>query len=169
MGEDLAAPGRMAVRTPMQWTSGRNGGFSTARPSRLVQRLTPGGFGPEHVNVADQRRDPDSLWTFMHKLIRAYRACPELGWGQFEVLEQPHHQVLAHRSFTDDASVVALHNFGPEPVTVELTLAQGSVALVDLLGMDDLATDDQGRVTVALEGYGFVWLRVHPPGTARLP
>ncbi len=169
MGEDLAAEGRMAVRTPMQWTSGRNGGFSTARPSRLVQRLTPGGYGPEHVNVADQRRDPDSLWSFMHKLIRAYRACPELGWGQFEVLEQPHHQVLAHRSFTDDASVVALHNFGPEPVTVELTLAQGSVDLVDLLGLDDLATDDQGRVTVALEGYGFLWLRVHPPGTARLP
>ena len=42
-----------------------------------------GGFGPEHVNVADQRRDPDSLWTFMRGLIQTYRECPELGWGQF--------------------------------------------------------------------------------------
>ena len=97
MGEDLEAEGRMAVRTPMQWEPGRNGGFSNARPSRLVQRLVPGGFGPEHVNVADQRRDPDSLWTFMRGLIQTYRECPELGWGQFSVLDEPHREVLVHR------------------------------------------------------------------------
>ena len=42
MGEDLAAEGRMAVRTPMQWAPGRNGGFSTAAPRRLIQRPVPG-------------------------------------------------------------------------------------------------------------------------------
>jgi trehalose synthase len=169
MGEDLEAEGRMAVRTPMQWSDGRNGGFSTARPSSLVARMTPGGYGPDHVNVADQRRDPDSLWTFMHGLIRAYRACPELGWGKFEVLEQPLAQVLAHRSSIDDAAVVALHNLGPEPVTVEVQAADEAVGLSDLLRSEDLVADDHGRVTLALEGYGYRWLRVHPAGSARLP
>ena len=61
MGEDLAGEGRHAVRTPMQWTDGPSGGFSTAPPRKLVRRVTPDGFGPEHVNVVSQRTDPDSL------------------------------------------------------------------------------------------------------------
>ena len=67
MAEDLEADGRMAVRTPMQWSGGRNGGFSTATPGRLVQRVVPGADGPEHVNVVDQLHDTDSLWNFMRK------------------------------------------------------------------------------------------------------
>jgi glycosidase len=169
MGEDLAEEGRMAVRTPMQWSSGRNGGFSTAAPSRLVSRPTPGGYGPEHVNVADQRRDSDSLWSFMHRLIRAYRSCPELGWGDFEVLEQPHHQVLAHRSSTDDATTLAVHNLGSEPVTVDLAVADEQADLVDLLGHDDLTSDERGRLQLSLDGYGYRWLRVHSGPEPRLP
>ena len=89
MGEDLDADGRMAVRTPMQWTAGRNGGFSSATPGRLVQRVVPGAYGPEHVNVAAQVHDPESLWSFMRKLISIRRTCPELGWGTWGVVEQP--------------------------------------------------------------------------------
>jgi trehalose synthase len=65
MGEDLDAEGRLAVRTPMQWTSGRNGGFSTAAPGRLPGPVVSGGFAPEFVNVQDQRHDPESLLSFM--------------------------------------------------------------------------------------------------------
>ena len=82
MGENLAAEGRMAVRTPMQWTAGKNGGFSTAAPSRLAGPVTEGGYGPEHVNVEAQRRDPDSLLSFMTLLVRRYRECPELRLGR---------------------------------------------------------------------------------------
>ena len=84
MGEDLEADGRMAVRTPMQWSAGRNGGFSTAAPSRLVQRVVPGACGPEHVNVVSQVHDPDSLWSFMRKLISIRRTCPGAGMGHVE-------------------------------------------------------------------------------------
>src|SRR5699024_9034503 len=65
MGEDLSRDGRMAVRTPMQWSDGKNGGknggFSSAAPGRLIQDVVPGPFGPAHVNVVDQLHDPDSL------------------------------------------------------------------------------------------------------------
>jgi len=169
MGEDLAQEGRMAVRTPMQWTSGRNGGFSTAPPRKLVSPVVQGGYGPAHVNAAQQRRDPDSHWSFMRALIAAYRSCPELGWGTFEVLPQPDNAVLAHRSAWEDAAVIAVHNLGSEATQVELTVADREVLLVDLLQAGEQRTDPKGRVTLELDGYGYRWLRVHPGSDARLP
>ena len=147
MGENLAAEGRLAVRTPMQWTSGVNGGFSRAPKRALSGPVTEGGFSPEHVNVADQRRDPDSLLTFVQLLVRRYRECPELGWTtRAEILDQPHPAVLAHRSTWDDGSLVALHNLGTEPVMVPLRLADcdDTVRLVDLL-QDGSCTIDARR------------------------
>ena len=106
MGENLDVEGRLAVRTPMQWTSGRNGGFSDAAPSRLPRPVVDGAFGPEHVNVADQRHDPDSLLAFLTLLIRRYRESPELGWSDVRMLDQPLHQVLAHECVKDDRRLV---------------------------------------------------------------
>src|ERR687893_1023760 len=108
MGENLATGDRLAVRTPMQWTSETNGGFSNAPADRLSGQLPEGAYGPEFVNVNDQQRDPDSLLNFVRRLAATYRDCPELGWGKFEVLEQPYAAVLAHRCTWDDGSVVAL-------------------------------------------------------------
>ena len=76
MGENLAVEGRYAVRTPMQWTTDPNGGFSTADPDELATPVVEGEFGPEHVNVAAQRRDPDSLLNWMKLLIRALPRVP---------------------------------------------------------------------------------------------
>ncbi len=61
MGENLDVPGRMAVRTPMQWTAAEHGGFSTASADALPAPVVEGGYGPEFVNVEAQRRDPESL------------------------------------------------------------------------------------------------------------
>ena len=169
MGEDLEADGRMAVRTPMQWSAGHNGGFSTAAPGRLIQRVVPGAWGPEHVNVVDQLHDPDSLWTFMRKLIGVRRTCPELGWGAWSVVEQPDDRVLVHRCDLDRSSVVAVHNFGAEPVTVDVPVDpddQGVVA-VDLMASEVVAGGPS--TTVTLEGYGFRWLRVRPAGDLAIP
>lgn len=170
MGENLAAEGRLAVRTPMQWTSGRNGGFSEAPPRKLPGPVVEGGFSPEHVNVEAQRRDPDSLLAFISLLARRYRECPELGWGEFEVLDQPHHAVLAHRCSWDGSSLVALHNLGPEPASVPLVVpgCDEGTQLIDLLVDRALTTDDHGAVEIPLEGYGFRWLRVAAPDERRL-
>ena len=170
MGEDLSVPGRLAVRTPMQWTREANGGFSRARKQRLVRPVVEGGFGPEHVNVADQRTEPESLLEFISLLIRRYRESPELGWADFEVIDQPHASVLAHRCTWDDASLVAVHNLSPEAVEVPLRIdgCGDDHQLMDLLQDGELRPDAKGQVDVRLDGYGYRWLRVVAPGSRRL-
>jgi trehalose synthase len=170
MGERLTEGSRSAVRTPMQWTAGANGGFSTADPERLSAPLVTGGFSPEHVNVADQRNDPDSLLNFIRLLTTRYRACPELGWGEFEIVEQPHAQVLAHRLTWDDASLIAVHNLGTDAVTVPITVsdAETDCELVDLLAQGVTTIEKDGTCELTLEGYGYRWLRLVRPGDRRL-
>ncbi len=170
MGENLAAEGRLAVRTPMQWTSGRNGGFSPAAAAKLPGPVVEGGFGPEFVNVADQRRDPDSLLAFMRLLIRRYRESPELGWGTYEVLGQPHPEVLASLSTWDDGALIAVHNLSPEPRTVPLKLSgcDSTHRLEDLLVTQTTAIADDGGVELTLDGYGYRWLRVVAQESRRL-
>ena len=114
MGEDLEAEGRMAVRTPMQWSHCATAGSPPPPARRLVQRLVPDGFGPEHVNVADQEARPRLARNFMRHLVQTYRECPELGWGDLLVLPQPHRQVFAHRCRWDGSSIVAVHNLGAD-------------------------------------------------------
>jgi trehalose synthase len=174
MGENLDVPGRLAVRTPMQWNDGRNGGFSRARPARLPRPVVQGAFGPEHVNVAQQRTDPDSLLAFVSLLVRRYRESPELGWADLEILDQPHRHVLAHQCSWDDRRIVAVHNLGPDSCLVPLRLdgAQGGWQLLDLLAEahDARRVDlsDDGRCELTLEGYGYRWLRVLTPESRRL-
>ncbi|GIG27786.1 alpha-amylase family protein [Cellulomonas marina] len=171
MGENLELEGRLAVRSPMQWTDEPNGGFSTADAADLCAPVTQGGFGPEFVNVRAQRRDPDSLMSHVTRLVQRYRECPELGWAPLCVLEQPHAAVLALRSTVDDDTVVTLHNLGDEPVTVPLDLSdlpQDRRLLVDLLQDASTPVGDDGRVELTLEGYGYRWLRAAGPGMVRL-
>src|SRR3954471_10784316 len=72
MGENLEAEGRMAVRTPMQWSPERGAGFTPDR-EWIVRPLVSGRFGPERVNVTAQRRDPHSLLNWFERLIRRRR------------------------------------------------------------------------------------------------
>ncbi len=170
LGENLDAGERMAVRPPMQWEAGHQGGFSTAEPASHLARVVQGRFGPEHVNVDDQRRDPNSLLNFMSMLIHRYRESPELGWADFSVLEQPHKEVLAHRCTWGDGSMVAVHNLGPEQRKVPITLddCDDGCHLADLLRPGTTRLDRSGKAELDLDGYGYRWLRVIKPGDRRL-
>jgi hypothetical protein len=154
----------------MQWTAGRNGGFSDAPASELPGPVVSGGFAPEFVNVADQRRDPNSLLSFMRLLVRRYRESPELGWGRFTVLEQPHAAVLAHLCSWDDGALVAVHNLAAEPRSVPLTLEDCGPdhRLEDLLVSGSTPVGEGGAVELQLDGYGHRWLRVVAEGSRRL-
>ena len=160
----------MAVRTPMQWSAEKNGGFSTAQPAKLFARPVPGGYGPEFVNAWEQMRDPDSLWSFIRRLIQIYRSHPELGRGGLRILDQPHPEVLAHSVTWEDRMVLAVHNLCGDARSVPLRLdaPPGSV-LENLLTRETFPLDDDGGVELALDGYGYRWFQVHLPGQRRLP
>ncbi len=173
MGENLAADGRLAVRTPMQWTNEASAGFSAAPPDKLVSPLVEGEFGPGKVNVVDARRDPSSLLGFMGTLIRRYRECPELGWGSFSLIDTPNPAVFAHRCDWEDHSLFLFHNLSAEPTEVSVTLKAGDVPdgggiLTDLL-QNTMADVQQGdELTVELPRYGYRWLRIQLADAGRL-
>ncbi|MFC5791891.1 trehalose synthase [Agromyces tardus] len=170
MGENPEQQGRMSVRTPMQWTGEPNGGFSRAPTRRLRAQPPSDGYAPEHVNVEAQMHDPESLLGFIRSLTRRYRSSPEIGWGVLDVLPSGQDAVLAHRITADVGRFVALHNFAPTPTIVSLDL--GPVApdsqLSDLFRVDRFDLDEQGRIDVHLDAYGYAWFRVVEPGDRRL-
>jgi maltose alpha-D-glucosyltransferase/alpha-amylase len=98
MGDDLSLVERASVRTPMQWSSEENGGFSTAPRQQLFKPVITGGdYGYERVNVAVQQRDAGSLLNWMERLIRVRKGCPEFGRGRLTALERREPGVLLHR------------------------------------------------------------------------
>ena len=170
MGENPEIAGRGSVRTPMQWTDGKNGGFSHASPSRLVAPIPGDGYAPTHVNVQQQRNDDGSLLQFIRHLVSRYRVSPEIGWGTFEALEHNGEGVLAHAVNSDVGRMIALHNFTEVPVRlqVEIGAVDEGTTLVDLHGPGRIPVDPRGRVEFELGPFGFEWLRVSPPGDARI-
>ena len=161
MGEQLRIPDRYAVRVPMQWSRGRNGGFSTAATRDLVRPLAGGAFGPAAVNVADQRRDPGSLLRFFRHLTRVRRETPELGWGSSTLIETADPALFAHRVEWEGSAVIAIHNLAARPATADLDLGPGATGVHDLLA-DAEEPARRGRLSVSLDAYGGRWLRVRP-------
>jgi maltose alpha-D-glucosyltransferase/alpha-amylase len=167
MGENLALPDRMSVRVPMQWSDERNGGFSNAAPKDLVRPVKTGRFGPKHVNVAAQRREPDSLLNFLERLIRRRKETPEFGWGSSTLIETGAPQLFAHRCEWQGSTVAAVHNLSPSKAraTLDLGVEKGEkVAIDDLLEEREHRPNRDGTLDVELEGYGYVWLGVRRRG-----
>src|SRR6478735_7546882 len=160
MGENVDIEGRYAVRAPMQWAP--DGGFTLpgVEPRRP---MVEGAFGPERVNVKDQRRDPGSLLNWFERLIRRRRECPELGFGALTILDVGSDAVFAHRVDWEDATVVCVHELAGKPVTVELPVDDGE-ALVDLFEHADCELP----ATLQLEPYAARWFRIARSGV-RLP
>jgi trehalose synthase len=170
MGENREVAGRESVRTPMQWTAGKNGGFSDAAPSRLVAPIPGDGYAPVHVNVQQQRNDHGSLLHFIRQLISRYRASPEIGWGELEIVEHDGAGVLAHGVRSPIGRMIAVHNFTDVPVilTAQIGAVEEGTVLRDLHGPETLQPTPAGRVELELAPYGFRWLRLAPPGDNRI-
>jgi maltose alpha-D-glucosyltransferase/alpha-amylase len=155
MGEDLGLEGRDAVRTPMQWSSGPHGGFTAADPFRPV--VASGPFGCEHVSVAAQRRDPDSLLNRIERMIRLRKECPEIGWGTPRILEVEARSVLALRYEWRGSLMIVVHNLSAEAVEISLDAdTRGAPVLVDALSGERVEAD--GRLfRIAMRAHGFFW------------
>jgi trehalose synthase len=172
MGENLDVPGRLSVRTPMQWSDDPNGGFSSVRPSRLRRPMPEGRYGPLAVNVAAQQRDPDSLLSWMEQVIRRRKETPEFGWGELSMLDSGNRTVLAHRCDWSGRSVMAVHNLSDVPCELRIPVGcEPGSTLDDLLepSTADLSTNGRCEADLQLEGYGFRWFRIVPPGGAATP
>jgi maltose alpha-D-glucosyltransferase/alpha-amylase len=164
MGDDLSLPERRSVRPAMQWSGEANGGFSPAPRNTLAAPVIAGGeFGYGRVNVADQERDPGSLLSWMRRALAARRACPAFGRGAWRVLETDERCALAVRFAWQGTTVVALHNLADRPCAVGLDPdGAGGGPLVDLFADRAYAPVERGGSAVALDGYGYRWLRSSP-------
>lgn len=173
MGENPEIEGRTSVRTPMQWSAGRNGGFSDVAPSRLVAPLPGDGYAPAHVNVTDQYNDPGSLLHFVRELAARYRMSPEIGWGAFAHIPQEEKSLLVHTVTAELGQLVAIHNFAPAPATAVIPGGSEGVegpegtALVDLFGPERIEDATSG-VELEIPAYGHRWFRVSRPGDGRI-
>jgi maltose alpha-D-glucosyltransferase/alpha-amylase len=120
MGDNLRLPERECARTPMQWTSEPpHGGFSRAK--KVVRPVIDDPvYGYRKVNVAEQRRHPQSLLNWTERMIRMRKECPEISWGNFTVLRPNVPEVLALRYDWRGTSLVTLHNFSDKKQKVAL-------------------------------------------------
>ena len=159
MGDNLSLPERECARTPMQWSSGKQGGFSSSR--RVVRPVVSDPiYGYKRVNVNGQRRDPHSLLNWMERKIRMRRECPEISWGDWKIVATTEPGVLIMRyehegcaSLRCTISPRSLVRLGSTSATA------GHRVLVDLLGTNDSRVDASGRHVIELPPYAYRWYR----------
>jgi alpha-glucosidase len=106
--------GRDGERTPMQWTSGRSAGFSTAEPTWLPVPATA-----KIRNVETMSKDPNSVLNFYKQAIRLRRASPALLDGDYAAIGDDS-KVFAYRRKVPDQTVVVALNMSAEPRTLKL-------------------------------------------------
>ncbi|GGC85461.1 alpha-amylase family protein [Chelatococcus reniformis] len=162
MGDDLALPERNCARTPMQWSDEPQAGFSTAKKTFLPV-ISDSGYDYAHVNVAEQRRDPNSFLNWLERIIRMRQEVPEIGWGEFRIIDIRDAAVLGLRYDWRNNAVLFLHNFHAEGSAVSFRSGprRGEPGkLVNLLSDDHSEADGDGRHHVTLEPYGYRWYRV---------
>ena len=164
MGEDLSLKERYAIRTPMQWSSEANGGFSKAARGRLVRPLVDDKeFGYENVNVDMERDDNESLLAWFERMLRALRECPESGEGTWKLLDPGWDHVLAIRFDSDAGTIVSLSNLRDEVCTVDLSADLGSPKrVVEVFADSRYTTHPKGVSDLDLNGWGYRWLRIVP-------
>jgi maltose alpha-D-glucosyltransferase/alpha-amylase len=162
MGENLDLPERNCARTPMQWSTEPHAGFTESdKPCAPV--IDKGPYGYEHVNVAKQRRDPNSMLNWTERIIRMRKEVPEIGWGDFRVIAARDPAVLVIRYDWRNNSVLFVHNLDEKPREVSFAVGlpgEAGKLLVNLLTEDHSHANDRGKHTLMLEGYAYRWYRV---------
>ena len=121
MGDNIYLGDRNGVRTPMQWTGDRNGGFSRADAARLYAPLiTDPVYGFTAVNVEAQERAPFSLLNWMKRLIGLRKQHPVFGRGAIEFVPSPNRKVLAYVRRDDTDTILCVANLSRSVQPVEL-------------------------------------------------
>ena len=162
MGDDLSLPERDCARTPMQWSTEPHGGF-TKSGTPVMPVISDGPYGFDQVNVAQQRRDPNSQLNWIERIIRMRKEVPEIGWGTFTVVPSGTPEVLVLRYDWRNNAVLVIHNLAPMPLEIRLDLKSDTAQegnLINLLTENHSYADKRGRHHIALEPYGYRWYRI---------
>jgi maltose alpha-D-glucosyltransferase/alpha-amylase len=162
MGDNINLGDRNGVRTPMQWSGGGNGGFSTADPESLYSPpiLNP-VYGYQAVNVLSQRRFEHSLLSWMQRLIRVRRSSQVFGSGSIEFLYPANHRVLAYIRQLGKETVLVVNNLSSAAQAVELDLRRykGNI-LIEMFGKNIFPRIGDLPYLLTIGPYQFYWFRL---------
>jgi maltose alpha-D-glucosyltransferase/alpha-amylase len=169
MGDNIYLGDRDAVRTPMQWTMDRNGGFSMADFAQLY--LPPSMdpvYGYHAVNVEAERRDGSSVLNWLRRMLHVRRSHPLFGLGGFEILEVSTPSVFAYLRLPDPEDsgnpILCVNNFSgaAQPAELYLSHLAGRVP-VELLGRVAFPPIGELPYFVTLPPYEFLWFELTEP------
>jgi maltose alpha-D-glucosyltransferase / alpha-amylase len=159
MGDNIFLGDRDGVRTPMQWSPDRNGGFSRADPNRLfLPPIMDPIYGYEAVNVEAQQRSPSSLLNWMKRMIAVRQSHKAFGRGRLRLLYPHNRKILAYLREHDSETILCVVNLSRSAQAVELDLAEfkGRVP-IELLGRSPFPPIGDLSYLLTLPGHGFYW------------
>jgi maltose alpha-D-glucosyltransferase / alpha-amylase len=162
MGDNIYLGDRDSVRTPMQWSLDRNGGFSRADPAKLfLPAIQDPVYGFGAVNVEAQLASPSSLLTWMRRMIAVRRSHLSFGRGTLRFLHPSNRKVLPYVREFEGERILCVANVSRAPQAVELDLTdfKGSVP-VELTAGSRFPIIDSRSYLLTLPAYGFFWFRM---------
>ncbi|WP_110970149.1 maltose alpha-D-glucosyltransferase [Pseudomonas huaxiensis] len=169
MGDNIYLGDRDGVRTPMQWSLDRNGGFSRADPARLVlPPIMDPQYGYQTVNVESQAEDPHSLLNWNRRLLAVRKQQKAFGRGTLKMLAPNNRRILAYlREFTGpdgvSETVLCVANVSRAAQAVELDLAPWVDRVpVEMLGGCAFPPIGHLPFMLTLAPYGFYWFLLAP-------
>jgi maltose alpha-D-glucosyltransferase/alpha-amylase len=165
MGDNVFLGDRNGVRTPMQWSSDRNAGFSRANPQRLILPVT---IDPEYhyeaINVEAQQNNPNSRLWWTKRLIALRKQFRVFGRGTMRFLTPSNHRVLVFERQLDDQVVLVVANLSRHAQYVELDLSRWKgLHPVELMGRTEMPTIGEQPYLLMLGGHSFYWLSLEQP------
>ena len=163
MGENLDLWERESVRTPMQWSDGKNAGFSEANPQKLYRPLVKDpDFDCQKINVLSQVNDEESLLNKIKKLIHVRKMHPEIGFGRIAWVGSSHPGVIGHLCHWKNDMLLAVHNLSSSDVEVTLDLRTiYAKKLKNVLGSCQPVALLDGNYRMKLNAFEYAWFSVH--------
>ncbi|HYY15339.1 MAG TPA: alpha-glucosidase C-terminal domain-containing protein, partial [Gammaproteobacteria bacterium] len=176
MGDNIFLGDRNGVRTPMQWSPDRNGGFSKVDPQRLyLPPIMDPVYGYEAVNVEAQSRDPSSLLNWMRRLLAVRKAHKTFGRGTLQFLSPGNRKILAYVREFQQETILCVVNLArsAQPVELDLSRYKGRVP-VEMMGRTSFPPIGDLPYLLTLPGHGFYWFLLAteaeaPPWHQELP
>lgn len=159
MGDNIWLPDRNGVRTPMQWDTSLNAGFSGADPEQLYSPINADEV--EKVNVQYQRNDPNSLWHKIKQMIAARKAHPVLGSGDLVWVNTGRKEVAGYLRNEQKDHLLILNNLSGKPIS--LSIIDSSLldfSKIEVIFGKDGASKSGAQLQITLEPYQYSWMRL---------